>query len=211
MLSMQFIREHSDVVRKALADRHTEAPIDEIISLDEKRRELLSETERLRAEQNAAGKKIGAAKDPEERQHMIDEMKGVAARVDDLAPSLREVEERLERLLLEVPNIPDPTAPYGESEDDNVVRSQSGEETRDAWRKPHWDLGEALGIIDFERGVKLSGSRFFVLKGAGARLQRALIAFMLDVHVEKHGYTETYLPAMVKEETMWHSGQLPKF
>jgi seryl-tRNA synthetase len=114
-------------------------------------------------------------------------------------------------LLLEVPNIPDESAPYGESEDDNVVRSQSGEETREAWQKPHWDLGEALGIIDFERGVKLSGSRFFVLKGAGARLQRALIAFMLDLHTEKHGYTETYVPAMVKEETMWRSGQLPKF
>ncbi len=211
MLSIQFIREHPDVVRKALADRHTDAPLDEIIALDEKRRELLAETERLRAEQNAAGKRIGAAKDPAERQRMIDDMKGVSAGIDELVPSLREVEERLEQLLLEVPNIPDPSAPHGESEHDNVVRSQSGEETHDAWRKPHWDLGEALGIIDFDRGIKLSGSRFFVLKGAGARLQRALIAFMLDLHTEKHGYTEAYLPAMVKEETMWHSGQLPKF
>src|SRR5437879_11422175 len=107
MLSMQFIREHADVVRKALADRHSEAPIDEIIELDEKRRALLGETERLRAEQNAAGKKIGAASDPAERQRIIAEMKGVALCVDELAPALREIDERLDRLLLEVPNIPD--------------------------------------------------------------------------------------------------------
>src|SRR5438105_14410111 len=183
MLSLQFIREHADVVRKALADRHSEAPIDEIIELDEKHRALLGETERLRAEQNAAGKKIGAAKDPVERQGMIDEMKGVATRVDELTPTLREIDERLERLLLEVPNIPDGSAPYGESEDDNVVRSQSGEETREAWQKPHWDLGEALGIIDFERGVKLSGRRFFVLRGGGAGLERSRSAIMRELLV----------------------------
>ncbi|HZP56368.1 MAG TPA: serine--tRNA ligase [Dehalococcoidia bacterium] len=211
MLSIQFIREHPDVVRKALADRHAPAPLDELLALDERRRALLTQTEQLRAEQNAAGKKIGAAKDPAERQRMIDEMKGVAARLDELAPELREVEERVEALVLEIPNIPDAAAPYGESEDDNRVRSQSGEPAREEWQKPHWELGEALGIIDFERGVKLSGSRFYVLTGAGARLQRALIAFMLELHIDRHGYSEMYLPAMVKEETMWHSGQLPKF
>jgi seryl-tRNA synthetase len=211
MLSLQFIREHPDVVRKSLADRQTPGPLDEIIELDVRRRDLLSETERLRAEQNAAGKKIGAAKDPAERQRMIDEMKGVSARLDELTPQLREVEERVESLAMEIPNIPDPATPYGESEAQNTVAKQSGEEYRDDWRRPHWELGESLGIIDFERGVKLSGSRFYVLKGAGARLQRALIAFMLELHIDKHGYTEMYLPAMVKEETMWHSGQLPKF
>jgi seryl-tRNA synthetase len=211
MLSLQFIREHPEVVRKSLADRQTPGPLDEIIELDVRRRDLLSETERLRAEQNAAGKKIGAAKDPAERQRMIDEMKGVSARLDELTPQLREVEERVEALVMEIPNIPDAATPYGESEEQNTVAKQSGEEYRDDWRKPHWELGEALGIIDFDRGVKLSGSRFYVLKGAGARLQRALIAFMLELHIDKHGYTEMYLPAMVKEETMWHSGQLPKF
>jgi seryl-tRNA synthetase len=142
---------------------------------------------------------------------MIDEMKGVSARLDELTPQLREVEERVEALVMEIPNIPDAATQYGESEEQNTVAKQSGEEYRDDWRKPHWELGEALGIIDFDRGVKLSGSRFYVLKGAGARLQRALIAFMLELHIDKHGYTEMYLPAMVKEETMWHSGQLPKF
>jgi seryl-tRNA synthetase len=138
-------------------------------------------------------------------------MKGVAARLDELTPKLRDTEERLQRLLLEIPNIPHVTAPYGESEHDNKVGRQSGEEAREPWQRPHWEVGEALGIIDFERGVKLSGSRFFLLRGAGARLERALIAFMLDLHTGEHGYTEMYLPAMVKEETMWRSGQLPKF
>ncbi len=211
MLSLQFIREHADVVRKSLADRQTPGPLDEILELDVRRRDLLSETERLRAEQNAAGKKIGAAKDPAERQRMIAEMKGVADRIDELAPALRDVEERLNALVMEIPNIPDAATPFGEDERANTVREQSGEEYADDWRKPHYELGESLGIIDFERGTKLSGSRFYVLKGAGARLQRALIAFMLELHIDKHGYTEMYLPAMVKEETMWHSGQLPKF
>ncbi|MDE3096036.1 MAG: serine--tRNA ligase [Chloroflexota bacterium] len=211
MLSLQFIREHPDVVRRSLADRQTPGPLDEILALDLRRRDLLSETERLRAEQNAAGKKIGAAKEPGERQRLIDAMKGVSARIDELAPELRKAEERLQALALEIPNIPDPGTRVGESEADNVVRMQSGEETRDDWRKPHWELGEALGIIDFERGVKLSGSRFYLLRGAGARMQRALIAFMLALHIDKHGYTEVYPPALVKEETMWHSGQLPKF
>jgi seryl-tRNA synthetase len=214
MLSMQFIREHPDAVRKSLADRQTPpeaSPLDEILSLDEKRRALLSETETLRAEQNAAGKKIGAAKDPGERQKMIDEMKSVSSRLDELAPQLRESEERLELLLKEIPNIPDLAAPYGQSEEQNVVRSQHGEERTDPWRRPHWEIGEALGIIDFDRGVKLSGSRFYLLKSGGARLQRALIAWMLETHIDRHGYTEIYPPAMVKEETMLRSGQLPKF
>jgi seryl-tRNA synthetase len=211
VLSLQFIREHPDIVRRSLEERHTPAPLDEVLALDERRRVLLTETEQLRAEQNAAGKKIGAAKDPAERQRMIDAMKGVSERIDALTPELRRTEERLQALLYEIPNIPLESTPVGASEDDNTVREQSGEETRDDWRKPHWELGETLGIIDFERGVKLSGSRFYVLKGAGARLQRALIAFMLELHIDKHGYTEMYLPAMVKEETMLHSGQLPKF
>jgi seryl-tRNA synthetase len=211
MLSPQLLREQPDLVRKALADRHTEAPVDEILSLDEQRRSLLGETEALRAEQNAASKKIGAAKDPAERQAMIDAMKGVSARLNELEPGLRDIDERLNALLLEVPNIPDPETPLGAGEHENVVVQQHGEEYREVWRKPHYELGEALGIIDFERGARLSGSRFYVLSGMGARLQRALIAFMLDLHVDRHGYREHYLPAMVKEETMWHSGQLPKF
>ena len=211
MLNLQFIREHPDAVKKALADRHTEAPVDEILALDGERRAVLGQTESLRAEQNAASKKIGVAKEHAARQQLIDAMKDVSTRLDDLQPRLRELDERVMSLLLEIPNIPDPATPVGAGEHENVVIQQHGEEYTDAWRKPHYDLGEALGIIDFERGVRLSGSRFYVLTGAGARLQRALISFMLELHTDKHGYTEQYLPAMVKEETMWHSGQLPKF
>ena len=139
MLSLQFIRDHADVVRKSLADRQTPGPLDEILELDVRRRDLLSETERLRAEQNAAGKKIGAAKVPAERQRMIDAMKGVSERIDELTPLLRETEERLNALVMEIPNIPDPATPYGESEDDNTVGLQSGEPYSDPWRKPHYE------------------------------------------------------------------------
>jgi seryl-tRNA synthetase len=211
MLSLQLLREHPETVKKALADRQTSAPVDEILAIDAERRALLGEAEGLRAEQNAAGKRIGAAKDPAARQEMIDAMKGVSSRLDELEPRLRELDERLHTLLMEIPNVPDPATPYGTGEHENVTIQQHGEEYTDAWRRPHFELGEALGIIDFERGVRLSGSRFYILTGEGARLQRALISFMLELHTDKHGYTEQYLPAMVKEETMWNSGQLPKF
>ncbi len=212
MLSLQFIREHPDVVREALAARHTEAPLDEVLALDAERRRLLLEVENLRAEQNAAGKRIGSTKDPAERQRLIDAMKGVSARIAELEPALKDVEERLEARLLEIPNLPDPSVPRGADESDNVVVRQSGEpRALDFPARPHWELGEALGIIDFDRGVRLAGSRFYVLRGVGARLERALIWWMLDLHISRHGYTELYLPAVVKEECMWASGQLPKF
>jgi seryl-tRNA synthetase len=212
VLSIQFIREHPDVVRNALAARRTQAPLDDVLALDAERRAVLIEVENLRAEQNAAGKKIGATKDPAERQRLIDAMKGVSARISELEPRLKGIEERLHERLLEIPNLPDPSVPDGDDESDNVVVRQSGEaHALDFPSKPHWELGEALGIIDFDRGVRLAGSRFYVLRGAGARLERALIWWMLDLHVSRHGYTELYLPAVVKEECMWASGQLPKF
>ena len=220
MLSLQFIRENPDVVREAVARRHMTAPIDDILQLDGQRRRVLLEVEGLKAERNQAGKRIGATRDAGERQRLIDEMRGVSERIDALEKDLRQTEERLHALLLEVPNIPRPDVPLGEGEEDNVVLRQWGEPQDYAQAGgrpaaftplPHWDLGERLGIIDFERGVKLSGSRFYVLKGAGARLQRALIAYMLDLHTGQHGYTEVYPPFVVKEECMWSAGQLPKF
>ncbi len=212
MLSLQFIREKPDEVREAVARRHTTAPIDEILELDSARRRALTEMEALKAERNQAGKRIGAAKDPAERQRLIDGMRGVSERIDGFEKELRETEERLNRLLLEVPNIPRPDVPPGEGEDDNPVVRQQGEPKEfDFTPLPHWDLGERLGIIDFERGAKLAGSRFYVLRDGGARLQRALIAYMLDLHTSRHGYTEVYLPFMVREECMWGAGQLPKF
>jgi seryl-tRNA synthetase len=212
MLSLQFIREKPDVVREAVAHRHVTAPIDDILRLDSERRRILLEMESLKAERNQAGKRIGASKDAGERQRLIDGMRSVSDRIDALEKDLRQTEERLNALLLEVPNIPASDVPLGEGEEDNVVLRQWGEPQDYGFTPlPHWDLGERLGIIDFERGVKLSGSRFYVLKGAGARLQRALIAYMLNLHSDKHGYTEVYPPFVVKEECMWGAGQLPKF
>ena len=229
MLSLALIRENPDAVRKALADRHTEAPLDEILTLDGQWRGLLQEVEGLRAERNTAGKEMGqlnrviqeqdkasqAAADYQQavarRDELLERMRQVSQRVDELEEELREVEERLNDLLLQLPNIPDPNVPLGEGEEDNVlVRSEGEPPTFDFQPRPHWELGERLGIIDFERGAKLSGSRFYLLKGAGAHLQRALIAWMLDLHVQKHGYSEVYPPFMVREACMWGAGQLPK-
>ena len=246
MLSLQFIRENPDAVRKALADRHTDAPLDELLALDADRRRLLQEVESLRGQRKAASKEMGqlnriiekegpavlprekdyqsreeqdsAVRAAEEHQRavarrdeLLEAMRGVSERLAGLEADLRQVEERLNDCLLRLPNIPDPQTPIGAGEEDNVIVRTEGEpHSLDFEPKPHWELGERLGIIDFERGTKLSGSRFYVLKGAGARLQRALIAWMMDLHIQKHGYTEVYLPAMVREACMWGAGQLPK-
>ncbi len=212
MLSLPFIRDNTDTVRRALVDRGVDAPLDELLRLDGERRRLLQEAEALKAERNAAGKRIGASKEGDQRQRLIDEMRGVSERIDALDAELRETEERLNSCLLELPNLIHPDVPRGQGEESDVVVRTIGEAPSfDFEPRPHWELGERLGIIDFERGVKLSGSRFYVLRGAGARLQRALIAWMLDLHTEKHGYTEVYPPAVVRGECMRGSGQLPKF
>jgi seryl-tRNA synthetase len=213
LLSLQFVRENPDAVRKALRDRGAdETPLDELLRLDEERRERLVESETLRAERNAVGKRIGSTADAAERQRLIEEMRVTSERIDVLEPRVKEIEERVRSLLLELPNIPHPDTPVGEGEEQNVVvRTEGTPPQFDFEPRPHWEIGERLGIIDFERGVKLSGSRFYLLKGAGARLERALIAWMLDLHTEKQGYTEVYPPFVVKEECLWGAGQLPKF
>ena len=213
MLSLQFVRENPDAVRKALRDRGVEdAGLNEVLRLDEERRGLLVESESLRAERNATGKRVGSTADAAERQRLIDETRVLSERIDALDPRVKETEERVRSLMLEMPNIPHPDTPVGAGEDDNVIVRTEGEPPEfDFEPRPHWEIGERLGIIDFERGVKLSGSRFYVLKGAGARLERALIAWMLDLHTETQGYTEVYPPFVVKEECLWAAGQLPKF
>ena len=212
MIDLNHIREHPDEVKQAIADLHTEAPIDEILELDERRRQILREVEALRAERNRVSKEIPRIKDPQERQATIAQMREVGARIDALDAELGPVEERLNALLLEVPNMPDASVPVGADESENVVLRQEGEiPTLPFAAKPHWELGEALGVLDFERGVKISGSRFYLLRGAGARLQRALIAWMLDVHTQRHGYTEVYPPYLVRRECLYGTGNLPKF
>ncbi|MHB1296654.1 MAG: serine--tRNA ligase [Anaerolineae bacterium] len=212
MIELSYIREHADQVRQAILDLNSHAPIDEILALDEQRRQMLSEVEALRAQRNAVSKEIPQIRDKDEKQRRIEEMRKVGDRVKSLEAALQPVQERLDQALLEVPNLPDPSVPVGPDESQNVVVRQEGVlPTFDFQPLPHWDLGEALKIIDFERGVKISGTRFYILKGAGARLQRALIAFMIDVHTQRHGYTEIYPPYMVRPECLVGTGQLPKF
>jgi len=212
MIDLKLIREHPDLVRREIAKLNTTAPIDDILVLDAKRRDLLQEVEALKAQRNAASKEISRLKDPAEREARIAEMRAVGERIALLDAEVRSVDERLNQLLLEVPNLPHPDVPVGKDETENVVVRTVGEPRRfDFAPLPHWELGPSLGIIDFERGVKISGTRFYVLKGDGARLQRALIAYMIDLHVQKHGYTEVYPPFLVRRETLVGTGQLPKF
>ncbi len=213
MLDIGLIRERPDVVRKGLIDRGDDpARVDRIVSLDIERRETLQAVEELRAERNRVSKKIGRLKDKGERDRLIADMRQVGDRIDALDQQLADIESQLDSAMLEMPALPHESAPIGVDETENVLIRQYGEpEPLDFEPAPHWDLGPELDVIDFERGVKLSGSRFYVLKGAGARLQRALISWMLDVHTREHGYTEIYPPFIVKEMCMWAAGELPKF
>ena len=211
MIDINLIRENPEQIKAAMVALNTEAPIDQILALDARRRELLTEVEALRAERNAASKEISRAKDPDERQSRIEAMRLVGDRIKALEDDLKGVEAELDEAMLWVPNLPHASVPVGPDDSANMIVRMEGEpRTFDFEPVPHWDLGPALDILDFERGVKLSGTRFYVLRGMGARLQRALIAWMLDVHREQ-GYTEIYPPYMVRREMMVGAAQLPKF
>ncbi len=212
MLDIRLFRENPDLVRDALRKRQASPTmVDEILALDRQRRDLLRESEALKAERNRVSKEIGRSKDAADREAKIAAMRQVRERIAALDQALRETEARLHDALARVPNLPAAQVPEGRDEHDNVVLRQEGDRPQfDFTPLPHWELGTRLGIIDFERGVKLSGTRFYILKGAGARLERALIAWMLDLHREQ-GYTEIYPPFMVKEAVLFASGQLPKF
>jgi seryl-tRNA synthetase len=212
MLDLNLIREQPELVRQMMLARQMDpAPVARVLELDEQRRALIQEVESLKAERNAVSKEIGKMKDPAERQAKIDAMRQVGDRIAALDERLRAVEADQFAAQSTIPNVPDPRTPYGRNDEENVVLRTEGEPpTYDFEPKPHWDLGPALGILDFEQGVKITGSRFYVLSGAGARLQRALIAYMLDLHA-RQGYLEKYTPFMVKGDTLFGAGQLPKF
>ncbi len=212
MLDLNLIREKPDLVRTSLKNRQMEATsVDDILRLDEKRRALLTQVEALKAERNIVSKEISKLKDASEREQKITAMREVGDKISALDKEVAEVEAELNGLTAALPNIPDERTPIGASEDENVVLRTVGQFPEfDFEPKPHWELGPALGILDFERGTKITGSRFYVLNGPGARLQRALIAFMLDLHI-RQGYTEKYLPFMVRTATVYGAGQLPKF
>ncbi len=224
MLDLKFIRENIELVQQAIEKRQDSAPLDEILGLDAERHQTILELEGLRHERKEAARERKLDKESVEEGQLptldLDKMfsnpqergRKLRGEIQSLEEEVRSLDNQLKELLLQVPNIPHPSVPVGKNERDNVVVRSWGEmPSFDFQPAPHWKLGESLGIIDFARGVKLSGSRFYVLKGLGARLQRALISFMLDLHTTEHGYQEVYPPFMVKRECMIGSGNLPKF
>ncbi len=212
MLDITLIREQPELVRKSLQDRQMNPEVvDAIQALDLDRRALIAKVEDLKAERNAVSRQIGKTKDPAKRQEMIESMRLVGDDIAGLDERVRQVDNELQALIATIPNIPDPLTHFGRDEHDNqVIRTVGIPRTYDFTPVPHWDLGPALGILDFDRGVKITGSRSYVLSGAGARLQRALISWMLDLHA-RQGYVEKYTPFMVRSSTLFASGQLPKF
>lgn len=213
MLDIRLIREQPDFVKDGLAKVGADpAVVDTLLSQDEERRRFETQAGELRNQRNVGSKKIGATKDPAEREQMMAEMREVGNRISAIEAQLAEVNARQQELMLTIPNLPHPSVPVGKDETENIVIRTVGEPRKfDFEPKPHWDIGVSLGILDIERGVKISGSRFYVLKGAGAALQRALIAWFLDVHVREHGYEEIYPPFVVREHCLVGTGQLPKF
>ena len=203
MLDLKFIRENTSLVEESLKKRRDTAPLDEILQLDAERRQKILELESLRHTRKETARS---------RKTDKEEARDLRAMIRDLEEEVKSLDSQLEELLLQVPNVPHPSVPIGTSDKDNVVVRTWGEPKKfDFSPAPHWKLGESLDIIDFERGVKLSGTRFYVLKGLGARLQRALIWFMVDLHTSRHGYREIYPPFMVKRECLVGSSNLPKF
>ena len=212
MLDLRLIREKPDFVKAAMASLGSDAPIDQILRLDERRRGILAEVELLKAQRNEVSKEIGRLRGGEGSEQLKEQSRTIGERIRALDEEVKDVEARLNAAMYEVPNIPHESVPPGKDDRENVVVRTVGEPRHfDFTPLAHWDLGPALGLIDFERGVRMSGTRFYLLKGMGARLQRALITWMLDLHVAKHGYTEIYPPYMVREDCLWVDGKLPKF
>ncbi len=214
MLSIELIRRDLDFVRQALASRGEDDTLDVLLALDSQRRQAVTRGDELRSRRNQASREIGQLRSRGEDapEDVVREMREVGQQIDALEQETRDLDQRIHSMLLELPNLPRPDVPLGLSEEQNVVVRQWGEpRTLDFPAKPHWDLAEELGIIDFQRGVKLSGSRFYTMSGYGAKLERATIAWMLDLHSREHGYTEMMLPILVRREVMEGSGNLPKF
>jgi len=215
VLDIKELRADPETARRRLArrgDPEILGLLEDALRLDRRRREILGEVEALRAERNTASKEIGRRKsEGEDASELIEEMRGVSSRISGLDDELASVEGALEARLLAIPNFPDPRVPEGGEGEFEIVASEGQPPELGFEPRPHWELGEDLGILDLERGAKLSGSGFPVLVGRGARLQRGLIDFMLDLHRDEHGYTELAPPYMVTRESMTGTGHLPKF
>ena len=213
MLDLKLIRNNRDTIKAGLKKRNSKINIDEIIELDSEKRELISRVNLLKEERNKVSKEIGRLKqEKKDSRDIIGKMKKVSQDIKEFDLKIKEMEDKLNHLLLEIPNLPHESVPFGEDEEDNPeIRSWGTPGKLDFIPLPHWDIGEALDILDFEQGAKISAARFTVLKGMGARLERAITNFMLDLHTSKHGYREMFPPFLVNSETMTGTGQLPKF
>lgn len=213
MLDIKFIRENREEVEKAIATKKDGINLNTFFELDEKRRSIIAEVEKMKSERNTVSKQIAVLKkEKKDANEIIKKMKGLASSIKRYDEELRQIEENLNSILLNIPNIPHKTAPIGTEDDDNIeVRKWGKPREFDFEIKPHWDIGTELGILDFESAAKVTGSRFTFYKGLGARLERALINFMLDVHTEENGYEEVLPPYMVHRNSMIGTGQLPKF
>ena len=213
MLDLKFVREHPQKVREAIVQKNEPADLDRLLELDQGRRRLLQEAEELKQLRNRVSKEIGLSKgDRAAAQRKKEEMRQVSGKIKELDEELRRFDTEMEQLLLRLPNIPDPAVPPGQDEADNKeVRSWGRPPEFSFTPRPHWDIGEILGILDFPRAGKIAGSRFALYCADGARLERALINFMLDLHTGEHGYREIFPPFMVNSGSMTGTGQLPKF
>ncbi|HPJ48524.1 MAG TPA: serine--tRNA ligase, partial [Synergistales bacterium] len=213
MLDIRLFREKPEELKIALETRNGFFPVEDIIGLDSRRREILTRTDELRSERNQGSREIAELrKKGEDATELMEQMRITGEEIRENDEQLAELEGRIQSLLLEIPNLPHDSVPVGADESFNkVVRSWGEPPVFDFEPLPHWDIGESLGIMDFERGVRLAESRFTVLKGAGARLERALINFMLDIHTREHSFVEVQPPFLVNSDTMKGTGQLPKF
>lgn len=213
MLDIKIIRQNPDAIKTALKNRGADADLAGFLKLDEQRRNLLYEVEQLKSKRNQESEEIAKKKKAgESAEELIARMKEVSRKIKEMDEQVNDVETKLQDILLTIPNIPDDSVPVGKDDKDNVEVRRFGEPTTfDFEPKAHWDLGEDLDILDFNRAGKITGSRFTVYKGAGAKLERALINFMLDLHTEKHGYKEILPPFIVNRDSMTGTGQLPKF
>ena len=213
MLDLKFVRENPKLVEEAVKSRNGSLDLTEFLELDKQRREITQQVEALKKERNTASQEIGKLK--KAGQDAAEQMAAVRALGDKIAADdkeLKEIEEKIKSILLTIPNVPAEDVPVGKDDTCNPVIRTWGEPTKfDFEPKAHWDIGENLGILDFERGVKVSGARYVFYRGMGSRLERAVINFFLDVHTRKHGYTEFFPPFIVNGASMQGTGQLPKF
>ena len=213
MLDMKFVRDNLALVEQALKNRNASVDLSEFIGLDKKRRELLVEVEALKSRRNTVSLEVSRLKkEKQNAEALIVEMRGVGDRISVLDAEVKAIEGKLTAILTYIPNVPHSSVPVGADEESNPEVRRWGEPRKfDAEPLAHWEIGEKLGILDFERGGKVSGARFTFYKGLGSRLERSLISFMIDLHTQEHGYTEFFPPFIVNKESMFGTGQLPKF